>query len=187
VQGQQFYPAGLQPRHDKLSLQGKGMNYIIDGHNLISHIPGLDLSMPDDEQHLVALLIRFCQVGKYKVEVYFDGAPIGQAGVVNHGRVQVHFVPQRSSADNAIRKRLHSSKKVANTWVVVSSDRAVQAAAREVHAHVMRAVDFTNLLLTRLAGTSLNPEHPTPSDGELLSEAEVKEWEAIFKQGRKPK
>ena len=42
------------------------MNYIIDGHNLISQLPGIDLNMPDDEQRLIELLILFCQSGKHK-------------------------------------------------------------------------------------------------------------------------
>jgi predicted RNA-binding protein with PIN domain len=105
----------------------------------------------------------------------------------NFGRVQTYYVPQNQTADDAIRKRLMSLRKSAKSWAVVSSDRAVQAAARESHARVMSSVDFANLLQDRLAGASPNPRHPTPSNDESLSEAEVKEWEAIFRQGRKPK
>ena len=163
------------------------MNYIIDGHNLISQLPGIDLNMPDDEQRLVELLILFCQSGKHKVEVYFDRAPVGQAGISNHGRVRAHFVPERSSADAAIRKHLLISGKSARTWMVVSSDRSVQASAREVHAQVLSSGDFTLLLQSRLQsarqyqpdGVDLTPDAP-------LSEAEVREWEAIFKGQRKP-
>jgi len=160
------------------------VNYIIDGHNLIAQFPGLSLSMPDDEQRLVELLMLFCKPGRHKVEVYFDRAPVGQARVVNHGRVRAHFVVQRSSADDAIRRRLRASGKSAKTWAVVSSDRSVQAAAREAHALVLSANDFASLL-----SASLQPDHPspTPYSDEPLSEAEVREWEAFFRQGRKPK
>jgi predicted RNA-binding protein with PIN domain len=165
------------------------MNYIIDGHNLISKIPGLDLSMPDDEQRLIELLILFCQPGRHKVEVYFDRALIGQAGVTNHGRVQAHFVPERSTADDAIRKRLFALGRSAKTWAVVTSDRSVQAAAREAHAQVLSAQDFSDQLQASLRQTSLQPgsASPTPAADEPLSEAEVREWEAIFKEKRKPK
>ena len=157
------------------------MNYIIDGHNLIAQIPGLDLSMPDDEERLIELLIRFCQPGKHRVEVYFDRAPVGQAGVVNHGRVRAHFVLQRSSADEAIHKRLSGTGKSVKNWVVVSSDRSVQAAAREARARVIPAVDFARLLLAspRSASTSPNSDEP-------LSEGQVRQWEAIFKSQPKP-
>jgi predicted RNA-binding protein with PIN domain len=118
------------------------------------------------------------------VEVDFDRAPVGQARVVNHGRVRAHFVIQRSSADDAIRRRLRALSKSAKTWAVVSSDRSVQAAAREAHAQVLSASEFA----TRLSA-SLQPDHPglTPNSDEPLSEAEVREWEAFFRQGRKPK
>ena len=53
------------------------MNYLIDGHNLIAKIPGLSLSMPDDEERLVELLNRFGQHSRGKLEVFFDGAPPG--------------------------------------------------------------------------------------------------------------
>jgi len=163
------------------------MYYIIDGHNLISQIPGLDLTMLDDEQRLVELLILFCQPGRHKVEVYFDKAPVGQAGVTNHGRVRAHFVSQRSTADDAIRKRLKSLGRSASIWAVVSSDRSVQAAARETHAQVLSSEEFTSLLQTRPSESSLQPERLNPTVDEQLSDSEVKEWEAIFKQGRKPK
>ena len=158
------------------------MNYIIDGHNLISHIPGLSLSMPDDEQRLVELLIQYCQASSHKVEVYFDRAPVGQAGVTNHGRVRAHFVSERLTADDAIRIRLRSLGKSARTWAVVSSDRSVQAAAREAHAQVLSAKVFASLLLTSLQLRRLSP---ASAADELLSEAEVNEWLDIFKgQGK---
>jgi predicted RNA-binding protein with PIN domain len=163
------------------------MNYIIDGHNLISQIPGLDLRMFDDEQRLVELLIPFCQPGRHKVEVYFDKAPVGQAGVTNHGRVRAHFVPQRSSADDAIRKRLKSLGRSAKTWAVVSSDRSVQVAAREAHAQVLSSAEFSSLLQTRPSDVSLQPGHLNPAHNEPLTQAEVEEWETIFKAKPKPK
>jgi predicted RNA-binding protein with PIN domain len=160
------------------------MNYIVDGHNLVSHIPGLNLSMLDDEQRLVELLILFCQKSAHKVEVYFDRAPLGMSGMTNHGRVRAHFVPEHSSADDAIRKRLRSMGKSASIWAVVSSDRSVQAAAREARAQVLNADEFASLLLS-----SLQPKDATPASlTDLpLTETEVREWLAIFKQGRKPK
>jgi uncharacterized protein len=165
------------------------MNYIIDGHNLISHIPGLDLRMLDDEQHLVELLILFCQPGRHTVDVYFDKAPVGYSGVKNHGRVRAHFVHQRSTADDAIRKRLESLGRSAKTWAVVSSDRSVQAAAHEAHAQVLSSAEFASLLQARLSDASLQarPLNTAPDSDETLSEAEVREWETFFKSKPKPK
>jgi len=160
------------------------MNYIIDGHNLIAKIPGLDLRMPDDEQRLVELLIRLGRQGRHKMEVYFDRASVGQAGEHNYGLVRAHFVPQGQSADDAIRRRLSTLGRSAKTWVVVSSDRAVQAAAREAHAQVCSAEDFSNLLQASLQAGSAPPVHAAD---EPLTEAEVREWLAIFKEPHKRK
>ncbi len=146
------------------------MNYIVDGHNLVSHIPGLNLSMLDDEQRLVELLILFCQQSKHKLEVYFDRAPLGSSGTTNHGKVRAHFVPERSSADDAIRKRLRLLGKSASTWVVVSSDRSVQAAAREARAQVLSAGEFASLMLASLQPKDATPAYPGDKP---LSEAEV--------------
>ena len=167
------------------------MNYIIDGHNLIAKIPGLDLSMLDDEQRLIELLSRYGQLSRHRIEVYFDGAPVGQAGARNFGRVRAHFVPQSQTADDAIRKRLARLGRSARNWVVVSSDRSVQAAAREAHAGVMNAEDFAShlqasLLPASTQGRSGGAERtPEKSVSEALTEAEVNEWLTIFKERRK--
>ncbi len=165
------------------------MNYIIDGHNLISKIPGLDLSMLDDEQRLIEHLIRFGQHSRGKIEVYFDGAPLGQGVRHNYGRVQAHFVSVSQTADDAIHARLVRLGRATQNWVVVTSDRSVQAAAREAHAGVMNAEDFASHIQTSLRQASLQASHAgtEPAPDQPLSEAEVEEWLAIFKERRKPK
>jgi uncharacterized protein len=159
------------------------MHYLIDGHNLISKIPGLSLSMPDDEERLIEILHRYSQQGQHQVEVYFDRAPIGQAGSHNFGRVAVHFVRQGQTADEAIRKRLASLKRSAKNRVVVTSDKSVQAAAREVHAGVISSEDF-----------AVSIQVSTPVEGDTnkqpdlqLSEVEVQEWLAFFNERHKGK
>jgi uncharacterized protein len=158
------------------------MNYIIDGHNLIAHIPGLSLEMLDDEEQLIQLLNQYGEKQRGKLEVYFDGAPIGQAGERSFGRVRAYFVPQINTADEAIRVRLVRLGRSARDWKVVSSDRSVQAAAREVLAGVLKAEDFASQLLQALKGKQDDSEN---NIDQPLSPAEVDEWLAFFKQ-RKP-
>jgi hypothetical protein len=158
------------------------VNYIIDGHNLIAHIPGLELSMPDDEERLVELLRRFGRGTPHKLEVYFDGAPVGQAGVRDFGQVKAHFVRQGQTADEAIRRRLAKLGRSSASWVIVSSDRAVQAAGHEAHAQTLRSEDFAGLLQATLEGR-LASEHS--SFEQPLSEGEVNEWLRIFREQRK--
>jgi len=159
------------------------MNYIIDGHNLIARLPGLSLDMPDDEQRLIELLVRFTRQSRHRVEVYFDRAPVGMAGDQSFGRVRAHFVHHRRTADQAIRTRLGTLHRSSRSWVVVSSDGGVQSAAREAHAGVMSAEEFAHLLEAGLLHASPQAESgiPEPPGDEPLSEAEVREWEAIFK------
>jgi predicted RNA-binding protein with PIN domain len=159
------------------------MNYLIDGHNLISKVPGLDLSMLDDEQGLLELLNQYGKGNRHKLEVYFDGAPAGQAGLRNFGKVRAHFVTFRSSADNAIRTRLARLGRLAANWMVVSSDRSVQAAAREAHAKVISSEDFASQIQASLE-TAAN--EGGEAEEQSLSEAEVNEWLRIFK-GRNQK
>lgn len=153
------------------------VNHIIDGHNLIAHIPGLSLGMPDDEERLIQLLNRYGERQRGKLEVFFDGAPVGQAGVRNTGRVWAYFVPQSQTADDAIRMRLEKHGKSAHSWKVVSSDRSVLASARELHAEVLKAEDFAKQLLQVLRAS---PPGSTPD--QPLSPAEVDEWLRIFNQ-----
>ncbi len=150
------------------------MNYLIDGHNLIPKLPGLSLDMPDDEQRLLELLLRFCQQGGHRAEVYFDGASPGQSGARSFGRVRAHFVPQSATADEAIRRRLTALGKSSRTWSVVSSDRQVQSAARAARTRVLTAESFVGRLQSSLEESASAPDEP-------LSEAEVREWEQVFK------
>jgi predicted RNA-binding protein with PIN domain len=165
------------------------MNYIIDGHNLIAKIQGLSLSMLDDEQRLIELLNRYGELKRHKLEVYFDGAPFGSAGVRNYGLVRAHFVRKSLSADDAICMRLNQLGRAAQNCVVVTSDYSVQAAAHEVHAQVMSAEDFAGHLQSSLLQVRSGKPKNTPDQpmGEPLSEADLKEWLAIFEERGKPK
>ncbi len=150
------------------------MPYLIDGHNLIPKIPGLDLSNVDDEIALVKLLQNFCQrIGK-KVEVFFDNAPPGSAGTRRYGAVTAHFVRAGTTADNAIRLRLAQLKGAAKNWIVVSSDRQVQAEARSRGANILSSENFAGDLQVE---KSVSGKGQTPG---TLSKEEVDEWLKIF-------
>ncbi len=150
------------------------MPYLIDGHNLIPKV-GLRLDSPDDELELVAILQNFARLKRQQIEVYFDGAPIGQAGSRRLGTVRAHFVRLGQTADEAIRARLDKMAKDARNWIVVSSDREVQNAARTNHAQTISAEEFVKML--REAGKPI-PKANTKE--KRLSAAEVDEWLEIF-------
>jgi predicted RNA-binding protein with PIN domain len=150
------------------------MPYLIDGHNLIPKM-GLRLNDPDDEQALIARLQAFCRQTRKSVEVYFDGAPPGQAGVRKFGAVTAHFVRQGSSADAAIRQRLHRMGKSAKNWVLVTSDRQVQAEGRAVQSQVISSEAFT-----RLVDDTQRTAPPGPQPPAGMSDAELADWLRLF-------
>ncbi len=152
------------------------MPYLIDGHNLIPKV-GLHLNSPDDEMELVAILKEFARLKRQQVEVYFDGAPIGQAGTRKLGTVRAHFVPLGQTADSAIRLRLKKMEKDAKNWIIVSSDHEVQSAARVVRAQIVTSDEFVKMLR---AATNSAPKANT--ENKKLSAQEVDEWLKLFRE-----
>jgi predicted RNA-binding protein with PIN domain len=152
------------------------MPYLIDGHNLIPKL-GLRLDSPDDEMQLIGILQEFCRLERRNAEVYFDGAPVGQAGARKFGIVTAHFVRLGTTADAAIKIRLEKLGRAARNWIVVSSDHAVQNSAYNVHADVITSEKFVGLLKK-----SSQRESKSNTENKLSSE-EVEEWLKLF--GRK--
>ncbi len=153
------------------------MPYLIDGHNLIPKL-GLRLDSPDDELDLVARLQEFCRLRRAQVEVYFDGAPPGQASKRSFGAVTAHFIRRGSSADDALEVRLEKFGRAARSWSVVSSDQRLQRAARAAHAGVISAEEFSRQMSAvrresgeqaRNAGTNLSPEEVETWLSEFMS------------------
>ncbi|GAB4547946.1 MAG: NYN domain-containing protein [Anaerolineales bacterium] len=153
------------------------MQYLIDGHNLIPKM-GLRLDAPDDEMQLVHILQEFARLKRHAIEVYFDRAPLGQAGTRKLGVITAHFVPAGRTADSAIQARLRGMGKAAKNWTVVSSDREVQRAAQTAQAAFLSSEELAQLVRTAAA-----PAKPQPTD-QPLSKREVEEWERIFREGK---
>jgi hypothetical protein len=137
------------------------MPYLIDGHNLIPKIPGLELSEPDDETQLIELLQVFCRVQRKQVEVFFDNAPVGQPRARKYGLVTARFARSGQTADDLIRQYLQRLGNSARNWTVVSSDGQVQVAARAVRAQVLSAEAFARLLLESGRGSRRDLSSPT--------------------------
>lgn len=161
------------------------MPYLIDGHNLIPKL-GLHLDALEDEQELLDRLnafVRFSRRGG--MEVYFDGAPAGQAGTRRAGLVTAHFVRRGLIADEAIRQHLRRLGAACRNWVVVSSDRMVQAAAREAHAQALSSEEFARQVTETLSQARERPASSASADAALPPE-EVQAWLEMFRRG-KPK
>jgi uncharacterized protein len=149
------------------------MPYLIDGHNLIPKI-GLRLDSPDDEMQLIVIIREFARLSRHEVQVYFDGAPAGQARSKRFGAVTAHFVSLGSSADAAIKAHIRRLGRAARNWTVITSDRVIQAEARAAHASVIPSDEFA-WQLNRLRHAAEQPA----GEPEISAE-EITEWLKLF-------
>jgi predicted RNA-binding protein with PIN domain len=149
------------------------MPYLIDGHNLIPKL-GLRLDSIDDEMQLVSIIQEFCRTQRRDADIYFDGAPAGQARTQKFGMVTAHFVRLGTTADNAIKSRLSNLGRAARNWIVVSSDHEVQNAAKNNHAEFISSDFFAGQLKKAQASA------PKPSSDHGLTPEEVDEWLTLF-------
>ena len=150
--------------------------YIIDGHNLIPKIPGLNLDDVDDELQLIKRLQDFCRVKRKKVVVFFDQAPAGSSGTRTYGCVVAHFIRQGRTADQAIQDNLRRLGGEARNWTVISSDQEVRSSARAVRAKSMRVEDFAR----QLVGLVENNSGDVHANEDGLDAQEIDEWMELF-------
>jgi uncharacterized protein len=145
------------------------MPYLVDGHNLVPHIPGLSLADLDDELALIEILGEFARQQQARIEIYFDRAVPSRAGSRSFGRVKAHFIRQGVTADQAIISRLQKMGRSAKNWTVVSSDREIQAEVHACHSKVMLSQDFARLLRQGppAGGGGEKGEDPQISEGEV--------------------
>ena len=153
------------------------MPYLIDGHNLIPKVSGISLDEVEDEMRLVELLQVFCQRNRKQTEVFFDNAAPGGVRARHYGRVLARFVQQGTTADQAIYNRLKHLRGEARNWTVVSSDRAIQAAAHAVHAQVLSSEVFA-------AQLQRTPDESISDLGESadasIAPQEIEDWLKLF-------
>lgn len=152
------------------------MPYIIDGHNLISQLPDIDLADPHDEAKLVLKLRGFAARDRRRIVVIFDeGLPGGESPLSTYSVKVIFATSKRTNADRIIMERIRDERDV-RAWVVVSSDREVLAAAKSHGMRAMPCKEFADLLKTPLRE---KPEHGEEHDP-YLSPKEVEEWLKIF-------
>jgi len=155
------------------------LTYIIDGHNLIPHIPGLQLRDLDDENVLIQQLLIFRKIRQRAVEVFFDGAPAGHSGRRRVETIIVHNIPVGSTADDAILAHLKHLQKAAKNVIVVSSDHRIQVGAKAYHASIMDSAVFSREL-QQVLNAARNSDSIRASNDE-----EVEYWlEQFRKKGR---
>lgn len=152
------------------------MPYLIDGHNLIAHLPQIDLADPNDEAKLVLYLRSFCARTRKKMVVVFDhGLPGGKSSLSTPSVEVIFATAQKTTADRIIMERVRNTRDVKG-WVVVSSDEEVLHVAVQAGMKGLRSQKFAQVLI------SPPPEdnHPGIREHVILTESEMQEWMELF-------
>jgi hypothetical protein len=123
------------------------MPVLIDGHNLIAHMPNLRLSDSDDEAQLVMILRRYAtRKRQRRVIVVFDHGVYGHPQNLNGYGVECHFAHSPQDADSELIRRIRKIRR-RGEWQVVTSDRAVAGEARAHRIVVISSQQFAQQLL----------------------------------------
>ncbi len=149
---------------------------IIDGHNLIPKMPGLNLKDMDDEVQLIEIIQEYCRLARRQAELFFDGSPEPIAARRKSGLVHVHFVRIGSSADDAIIHFVNAHTGDSKNLAVVSSDHRVRNGALANGVEVISSEVFSRQVVTVLSERAV-----VQKTGEKkLSDDEVEEWMRFF-------
>jgi predicted RNA-binding protein with PIN domain len=147
------------------------MPYLIDGHNLIPHVRGLNLQQLDDEQELMKRLDAYFQRQRKQAVLYFDRAQPGGSADMRRAFLQVHFVRPPAIADDAILQHLRKLGGEAKNWVVVSSDQEVCQGAERMGARTLASKAFAALL---------DEENPTDANSQSARQEDLDYWLDLF-------
>lgn len=149
------------------------MPILIDGHNLIGHLPMLSIEDPDDEEKLVRLLRSYrARTGKAITVVFDPGGAFALPSRRQLGGVEIVFAPHGSDADRVITRRVQRLRKP-DEWLVVTSDRELADAVDRLGARVQSAEAFAFNLTGSAAAAPDWRESPPSTD-------EVDAWLALF-------
>ena len=148
-------------------------------------MPNLGLDDPHDEAKLLEQLRSYrARTGDTLTVVFDAGQSYQPAKRQKRGGITVQFVSHGQTADQIIIRRL---RKIQNPReiIVVTSDRAVQAAARNARVRVVTAQEF----IQKLQPTSSVEAEEDSQANVVLSDDEIDEWLTLFNQSKdgKPK
>ena len=139
------------------------MPYLIDGHNLIPHVPGLSLDGVDDELDLMRILVPYFQRIRKKAILFFDRAFPGGEKQIRRGNLMVRFVRAPRIADQAILSELARLGGEAANYTVVTSDQHLRESAMRHGARVISSAEFSRMLFKQKG----NEEHHEDEHGDL--------------------
>ena len=155
------------------------MPYLIDGSNLIGHIPTLELRDPKSKHRLVDHLVLFQATKKTKVILVFDGPPDLELMEKNLRRkdLTILWPDQHESADTLINQWIQKQTDLRHLYVV-SSDREIKSFARESGAKILDCKDFHKLLKEALK--EYKESQIMDKKDSTLTPLEIDHWMEIF-------
>lgn len=173
--------------------------YIIDGYNLLNspafNAP-LNSNLEQRRDHLIRVIQSNSQFEQCEVVVVFDNSKFPKtSGFSASGRVRIRFTQPSMEADELIKKIIRKEKDPARL-IVVSSDRAIQFAAKDHGATILSSEDYCRLAVRRsphAAGRS-GIKKTSPPSGKIkpgfnyekfdpnLDEKEIQYWKRLFEQ-----
>jgi hypothetical protein len=146
------------------------MTLLIDGHNLIGVMPGIDLADADDEWQLVQRLRPYAAARRQPLTVVFDSglgpAPQWQ---LSGGGVTVRFAPPGVEADAVLLQLLRASPQPTKV-TVITNDQGLAGRVRAAGGQVRSATQFAAQISPArtapapAAETLPNPHDPTFAD-----------------------
>lgn len=155
------------------------MPLLIDGHNLIAHMPGLHLSDADDEAQLVMLLRRYAAKKRGRtIFVVFDRGVYGHPQHLDGYGVTCFFARSPQDADAQLIRRIGAIPRP-QEWTVVTADRQVAQAASARGIKVIDSRVFAQMLL-RLTRPPPREQPPDADKPDRPDQPEIEEWLRLF-------
>ena len=147
------------------------MRLLVDACNVL-HVTGVlppELALGEPAE--LAQLVQRSRYGRVPVTLVCDGARPGSQALAHGARIELRWTGA-TSADQVIRDLLAESSH-ARKHLVVSADRAVQAAARHFGAQVLPSERFLQHLA---ADARRTPRTAEPSRDVRLDDAATERW-----------
>jgi predicted RNA-binding protein with PIN domain len=157
------------------------MPYLIDGNNLIGHMPDLSLKNRIDRRRLLQRLLAFQTVKNTRIILVFDGPPDDDFAPERFQDIpfSVRFPTPEESADSVI-KDIISLETDLRQFFVVSSDREI---GRYAHAKGAKSIKCEAFLRELKAARKEYREGREMEKTERPpSPLEVKLWDDIFQR-----
>lgn len=142
----------------------------------------LSSNLEHRREHLIRLIKSNSQFEQCKVIIVFDNSTFSKASRVSGGgRVQIMFTQPSMEADELI-KRLVRNEKNPDRLIVVSSDRAIQYAAKDHGAASLSSEDYCRMFGRRSPASSskIDPGFDDEKHDPNLGEKEIQYWKRLF-------